>query len=392
MNAHSANTVNSSRTPADDSAGMEPRNPRGLSGEGAALPDIADFERVEILKDRKTGISAVIAVHSTILGPAAGGCRRWRYGSSDAGLTDALRLAEGMTYKNALAGIPFGGGKSVIFADEREKPSAAQLQVFAGWVNELAGSYVTAEDVGMGVAQMQTLARHSAFVSGLGRNGVGGDPSPKTAYGVFLGLKRAAQIHLDREHLYGLRVAVQGLGSVGLSLCHWLARAGAELVVADMDPSRVQMAVRKYDATAVEVDDITRVDADVFAPCALGGVIDEAFARRTSVRIVAGAANNQLLTADCADMLASRNIAYVPDFVINAGGVISVAHEYLLERGYFSGAGQHDCEAWVGSRIAAIGDRVRGILEESRTSGLNTDRVARRMAQERLAAPRSCAA
>ncbi|MFT7652648.1 MAG: leucine dehydrogenase [Candidatus Azotimanducaceae bacterium] len=349
-----------------------------------------DHEELILRRCRRTGLQAAIAVHSTVAGPAAGGCRRWCYDSEQAGIDDVRRLSAGMTYKNALAEIPFGGGKSVIFADAQRLPSAAQLKVFAGWLNELSGRYVTAEDVGMGVAQIRSLAEHSPYVSGTGKGGIGGDPSPKTAYGVFLGLKTAVQLQLDREHLYGVKVAVQGLGAVGTSLCHWLARAGAELQVADLDPRRVMCMVKKYDATAVSVSEIPFVEADVFAPCAMGGVLDETFLRRSQVKVVAGAANNQLANDSVATQLADKGVLYAPDFVINAGGVVSVAHEYLLGRGDFPS--DHDAQSWVDERIDGIRTRLTDIIACAESENLSTDHVAKRMASELLVSPQLTAA
>lgn len=340
----------------------------------------------------KTGLHAIISIDSTAIGPAAGGCRRWQYVDEAAAIRDAQRLSQGMTFKNALAGIPFGGGKSVIMAADRTPPTTAQLQTFARWMNELNGRYVTAEDVGMGLEQMRIMCEITPYVSGSGLNGVGGDPSPLTAYGVFLGLQRAVFHRLNRSHLYGVRVAVQGLGSVGMSLCHWLARAGAELVVADIDKNRVTQAVRKYDAQAVPVSEITQVETDVFAPCALGGVLNEDFVRDARCRVVAGAANNQLASVDIAEGLATQDILYAPDFVINAGGVISVAHEYMRNQGRFQDDPNHDSESWVNTRIKAIDARLQTILERAEADGASTNAVAEAMALDVIASSRLDAA
>ncbi len=351
------------------------------------MPPFA-HERVEIRHDEATNLTAVIAMHSTRLGPAAGGCRRWRYADVGEAITDALRLSEGMTLKNALAGLPFGGGKSVILADDRPRPTAEQLAVFAGWLNELNGRYVTAEDVGMGVAEMRSMAATSPYVSGLGADGIGGDPSPKTAYGVFVGLKTAVQFALGVEHLHGVRVGVQGLGAVGMSLCHWLVRAGAEVTATDINPARVREARERYGVRGVGPDELLKAEMDVFAPCALGGVIDDEVASILDVRVVAGAANNQLLDATAGEILAERGVVYAPDFVINAGGVISVAHEYLLQRGQFTETVDHSVERWVGERIDAISHRLLDILQQAAASGTSTDGVARRLAREAVAAGR----
>ena len=346
-------------------------------------------EQLVVRRDARTGLVGVIALHSTVLGPATGGCRRWQYTDEAAAIDDAKRLAEGMTLKNALAGIPFGGGKSVLLSDGAAEPTPAQLKVFASWLNELGGRYVTAEDVGMGVAQMRTLAEHSPYVSGLGYGGFGGDPSPKTAYGVFLGLKALVQRYLEREHLYGLTVAVQGLGSVGMSLCHWLARAGASLVVADVRRQRVEMAVRKYDARPADVRSILREPVDVLAPCALGGVLTPEVAAALPARLVAGAANNQLSDPAVGEMLAERGVIYAPDFVINAGGVISVAQEYLQQAETPAEvASDSHREDWLSERLDAIPRRLLRIVASSRERGESADVVARREAAKVLAGGR----
>ena len=342
-------------------------------------------EQVVMRHDQASGLTAIIAIHSTHLGPAAGGCRRWRYVSMEAALTDALRLSEGMSLKNALAGIPFGGGKSVILADGRDAPSARQLAVFGGWLNELGGRYVTAEDVGMGVAAIGALSAHTEHVSGLGKHGVGGDPSPHTAHGVFLGLKAAVAHRLGATSLKGVRVAVQGLGAVGMSLCQLLDKAGAKLYVADLDAERMRVAVNAFDATPVAAGAIALADVDVFAPCALGGVITEEVAMKLRAQVVAGAANNQLATPAAGVCLAERGVLYAPDFVINAGGVISVMHEYLSQRGGFASTetddGEHSVARWVGSRIQAIPGRMLDIVRAAEATGESADVVARRAAQ-----------
>lgn len=339
-----------------------------------------DHEQVVIRRDDETGLVGIIALHSTRLGPATGGCRRWRYVDLDAAKYDVLRLSEGMTLKNALAGIPFGGGKSVIIADNNQRPTAAQLQCFGTWLNDLQGRYITAEDVGMGVAEMRLIAAASPYVSGLGERGIGGDPSPKTAYGVFLGLKAAVQYKLGVTQLHGVRIGVQGLGSVGMVLCHWLARSGAEVWVTDLDASRIALAEQKYGAVGVAPDQLMQLEMDVFAPCAMGGIITEQIANELKAAVVAGAANNQLATSACGDVLAARGILYAPDFVINAGGVISVAHEYLMHQGMFADKVDHSVERWVGGRIDSIAHRLVDILQIAEDEGCSTESVARRKA------------
>jgi len=330
-------------------------------------------ERVIIREDARTGLRAVIALHSTRLGPAAGGVRRWQYVSLDAARTDALRLSEGMSLKNALAGIPFGGGKSVILADDQARPSTAQLRQFAGWLNELQGQYITAEDVGMGLPEVSQMARTSPYVSGLGAGGVGGDPSPYTAYGVFLGLRTAAELKFGSAQLQDVRIAVQGLGAVGMALCELLHEAGARLWVSDVNEQRVALAQNKFAAEVVAPDEVLVAPVDVLAPCALGGVITPQIADEMSAQVIAGAANNQLASQAVAQQLFARGILYAPDFVINAGGVISVMHEYMSQQGLLGSAPEHAADHWVGSRVAAISTRLRDIYRLSQAaSGVGT--------------------
>jgi leucine dehydrogenase len=344
-----------------------------------------EHEQIVFRQDRQTGLRAFIAIHDTRLGPAAGGCRYWAYASEQEGLEDALRLSQGMTYKNALAGIPFGGGKSVILGagprggQPGARPSAAQLRVFGGWIDELGGRYVTAEDVGMRVTDMRVVAGVTRYVSGLGTDGIGGDPSPATAEGVCLGLAAAVRARLGAASLAGIRVAVQGLGNVGYELCRLLHAAGAVLVVTDLNEASVARAKREFGAAVVDPAEILDQDVEVFAPCALGGVLDAQSAAALKATVVAGSANNQLATPEAANLLTEREVLYAPDFVINAGGVISIAAEYL-------GLAGSEGRAWVRERIEAIPDRLDGIFGIARRTGHSTDQVARALALEVLAA------
>lgn len=334
----------------------------------------AGHEQIVVREDAATGLRAVIAVHSTRLGPAAGGCRHWVYPDPAAALDDALRLSRGMTFKNALADLPFGGGKAVILGQPGRALTTAQLETFGAWVEELGGRYVTAEDVGMHVADMRAVARVTRYVSGLGDNGFGGDPSPHTARGVLLGIEQAVRVQLGRDSLAGVRVAVQGLGNVGFHLASMLRERGARLWVADIAVDRVHRAVKGLGAQAAGIDEVLGLDVDVVAPCALGSVLNRASVDGLRAGIVAGAANNQLADDTVGDLLQQRGILYAPDYVINAGGVISVAAEYLGERR----------PEWTESRVSGIATRLGEIFQQSARTGVATSRVADQMARARL--------
>jgi leucine dehydrogenase len=343
-------------------------------------PAFDDHERVVFCRDVATGLKAIIAIHSTALGPAAGGTRLWAYESDDAALHDVLRLSHAMSYKNAMAGLKFGGGKAVIIKTADFSGTDALYERYGEYIEQLGGEYVTAEDVGMTVDIMETIARKTRFVSGLKPEAgqAGGDPSPKTAFGIFRGIEAAVQFQLGRESVAGLTVAVQGTGNVGLHLCRYLAEAGAKLRVADIDPARVQLACDQYGAEAVPFADIVSAEADVFSPCALGATLNATSIPTLRTTIVAGGANNQLETAEDGQRLADAGILYAPDYVINGGGIINVASEYY---------GDADDEE-VMRRVAAIGPRLSGIFATSRETGKATNFVADEMAREIIAAAR----
>lgn len=346
----------------------------------AAFDDSAfdDHERVVFCRDKATGLKAIIAIHSTALGPAAGGCRLWRYESDAAALHDVLRLSQGMSYKNAMAGLGFGGGKAVILKTADFNGSDALYEKYGEFVELLNGSYITAEDVGMSVPIMETIARRTRYVTGLPKKEghAGGDPSPKTAFGIFKGIEAAVQFKLDRDDVRGLTAAVQGVGHVGYNLCRYLAEAGAHLVVADIDESRVTTACDEFGATAVGFDEILFQDVDVVAPCALGAVLNENTIPKLRASIVAGAANNQLESAADGRRLADAGILFAPDYVINAGGIINVASEYL-------GTADDDD---VMQQIAAIGPRLTQIFRQAESTGRPTNIIADEQAREIIAA------
>ena len=294
-------------------------------------PAFENHEAVHHFFDRETGLRAIVAIHSTARGPAAGGCRRWHYASNESALCDALRLSRGMTYKNALADLPFGGGKCVVQCEPGEDKSPRVFQALGAAVDSLGGRYVTGEDVGVSVHDMEQVRMRTNFVAGLPQADgcVGGDPSPWTALGVALSIRAAARQVLGVDALEDVTVAVQGVGNVGFRLCRILADAGARLIVADVNGANVCRAVQQLGAKGVLPDDILFQDVDVLAPCALGAVLNARTIPRLKCRIVAGAANNQLETVEDAHRLAGRGILFLPDYVINSGGVISISREYL---------------------------------------------------------------
>lgn len=286
-----------------------------------------EHERVVVAADEEIGYRAVVAIHSTALGPALGGTRLWNYATTDEALTDALRLARGMTYKNALAGLPFGGGKSVLIGDARTLDRERVFRAHGRLVERFAGTYITAEDVNTSPADMEFVRQETRHVGGLiGRSG---DPSPVTAHGTFRAIQASAKFRWDEQRLAGRTVALQGCGHVGYHLARELADAGARLVVTDVDEAKAALVVRDFGARYVAPAEIYDVDADIFAPCALGGVLNDETIPRLKVEIVAGAANNQLLEARHADALQARGILYAPDYVANSGGVINGTIELL---------------------------------------------------------------
>jgi leucine dehydrogenase len=338
--------------------------------------DLREFdahEQVVFGHDAATGLKAIIAIHSTTLGPAAGGCRMWPYPSTAEAVADVLRLSRGMSYKNALAGLKFGGGKAVIIADGRKAKSPELFEAFGRFVDSLGGRYVTAEDIGTTTADMESVARSTRYVAGLGRapGEAGGDPGPKTALGVYLGIKAAVKFRLGRDALSGTSVAVQGVGGVGYHLCRMLAADGAQLCVADVRPAAVQRVVDEFRATPVPVEEVLAADVDVLSPCALGAILNAASFPRLRARVVAGAANNQLAQGEDGTALAAAGILYAPDYVINAGGIISVAREY------YGGA----TEAQVIADIQGIPQRLTEIFERARRENRTTNAVADQMAR-----------
>jgi leucine dehydrogenase len=345
-----------------------------------AEPDFDAHELVQLVHDRASGLTAIIAVHSTHLGPSAGGTRFWHYADPAHAMRDALRLSRGMSYKNAMAGLPMGGGKAVILADAARTKTPAMLAAFGDAVEGLGGRYVTAEDVGITEADMVAVAQRTAHVSGLpvaGDGHAGGDPGPFTARGIYLGIKAAVMHKLGRDSLQGVHVAVQGTGSVGGGVARLLARDGAKLTLADIHAGRAAALADELGGVAVAADRIMATPADVFSPNALGAILDDAGIAALDCAIVAGGANNQLARPEHGTALAARGILYAPDYVINAGGIISVATEYLARR-----AGRTGDIAEVDALVAQIPERLESIWAESAATGTPADVVADRMAQK----------
>ena len=342
--------------------------------------DFDDHELVQVVHCRNSGLTAIIALHSTHLGPGAGGTRFWHYNDPAGAMRDALRLSRGMSYKNAMAGLPMGGGKAVILADEQRIKTPEMLAAFGDAVEALGGRYVTAEDVGISEADMVAVAQRTAHVSGLpvaSDASAGGDPGPFTAYGIYLGIKAAVAHKLGKDSLAGVHVAVQGTGSVGGGVARLLAQDGARLTLADIHAERAAALAHELGGDVVASEAIMGIGCDVFSPNALGAILDDEGIARLDCAIVAGGANNQLARPHHGEALAARGILYAPDYVINAGGIISVATEYLARR-----EGSHAGVAEVRALIEQIPARLETIWQESAASGMTADVVADRMAQK----------
>lgn len=341
-------------------------------------PEFDGHELVAHHHDRATGLRAIIAVHSTKLGKGLGGCRMWPYASEVEAVTDVLRLSRGMTYKAAMAGLPQGGGKSVILGDPRRDKTPEMMRAMGRFVNTLGGRYVVAEDSGTGVADIRLMAEHTPYIGGLADEksvaaGRTGDPSPATAYGVYVGMQAAVRAKLGREKLKGLRVAVQGLGNVGYRLAGHLHQAGVKLWVTDLHAPAVDRCAQEFGATPVSMDAIFGLDVDVFAPCAMGAILNDSSIPQLQATVVAGAANNQLAESRHDRVLAERGILYAPDYVINAGGIIDIFYE----------GPQYDHDK-VKAHLDRIGETLATIFDRAKSGGQPTGEIADRMAEERF--------
>jgi leucine dehydrogenase len=330
-----------------------------------------DHEQVLIARDGPSGYHGIIAIHSTVLGPAVGGTRFWNYQSEEEALIDALRLSQGMTYKTALPGLPLGGGKSIIIGDNKTSNREALLRAHGRFVETLKGRYITAEDVGTSPADMEIVRLETQHVGGL--LGHSGDPSPHTARGVFRAIQASAKYVWDIESLSGVTVAIQGCGHVGYHLAKFLHEVGARLIVTDVNNDNVSRVVDRFAAEIVQPGEIFSVRSDVFAPCALGGIINDQTIPELKAQIVAGAANNQLLEDRHGEMLRERNILYAPDYVANAGGILNGCTELL---------------GWETERAAKkvdeIYDTILRIFESADAQGITTNKAADLLAEEQL--------
>jgi leucine dehydrogenase len=336
-------------------------------------------EAVHSFYDEKTGLKAIIAVHSTARGPAAGGCRMWPFTSAEAALEDALRLSRAMSFKNAMADLELGGGKAVIIGDSRVQKTPALFEAFGRAVNDLGGKYWTAEDVGVTPADLAHARKATKYVAGLtGHPAASGDPSPVTAEGVFRGVQLGVRRALGRE-LDGVTVAVQGVGHVGGYLCDKLAAAGAKLTITDVNDDLLRQVAERTGAKVVTPGAIFDAEADVFAPCALGGAVNHDTLPRLRCKVIAGAANNQLADADVGRKVFDRGVLYLPDYVINGGGIINVAAEIraIDEGGAFD-------PAWVDAKLARLMETLAEVLDRSRTERRPADQVANEMARARI--------
>ena len=331
-----------------------------------------DYEQVIYCYDKPSGLKAIIVIHDTTLGPALGGLRVWDYQTEEEALEDALRLARGMTYKNAAAGLNLGGGKTVLIGDPKTAKSEAALRAFGRYVESLNGRYITAEDVGSTEADMDIIHYETSYVTGTSSGGVG-DPSPVTSYGIYQGMKATAKHAFGDESLKGKTVAVQGVGMVAYGLCKHLHEEGVNLIVTDINQDAVDRAIKDFGAIAVAPNDIYSVNCDIFSPCALGGILNDETIPQLKAKAIAGSANNQLLESRHGKTLFEKGITYAPDYVINSGGVINVSDElqgYQRER--------------VFKRVESIYDILDNVFTISKEQQIPTSLAADRMAEGRI--------
>lgn len=334
-----------------------------------------DYEQLVFCQDKDSGLKAIIAIHDTTLGPALGGLRIWDYETEEDAIDDVLRLARGMTYKNAAAGLNLGGGKAVIIGDPKTGKSAELIRAFGRYIESLNGRYITAEDVGSTVEDMDLIAEETRYVTGTSpdSDNSGGDPSPITAYGIYKGMQATAKEAFGSDSLKDKTIAVQGVGNVAYKLCEYLHKEEAKLIVTDINKDAVSRAVQDFGARAVEIDEIYHVECDIYSPCALGATLNKETIPKIKAKAIAGSANNQLNTPEDGRLLHERGIIYAPDYVINSGGVINVAQELI---GYDKDR--------VMKKVAMIYDSLSQVFEISRRDNIPTSLAADRLAEERI--------
>ncbi len=338
-----------------------------------------DYEQLVLCQDKASGLKAIIAIHDTTLGPALGGTRMWTYASEEEAIEDALRLAKGMTYKNAAAGLDLGGGKTVIIGDPKKDKNPEMFRAFGRYIQGLNGRYITAEDVGTTVEDMDLINLETKYVTGTSPTTpeAAGNPSPVTAYGIYKGMKATAKEAFGSDSLAGKTIAVQGVGNVAYALCEYLHEEGANLIVTDINEAAVNRAVEAFGAKAVSPNEIYGVECDIYAPCALGAVINDDTIPVLKAKVIAGSANNQPAEERHGDIIHEKGILYAPDYVINAGGVINVADElagYNKERAL--------------KKVEIIYDNLIRVFEISRRDNIPTYVAADRMAEERIRSAR----
>jgi leucine dehydrogenase len=336
---------------------------------------VNNHEQLLFCNDNATGLKAIIAIHNTVLGPSLGGTRMWNYTNEMEALTDVLRLSRGMTYKSSVAGLNLGGGKAVIIGDAAKVKSEALLRRFGKFVNSLGGKYITAEDVAMNSRDMEIIKMETDYVSGLPENmGGSGDPSPVTAYGVYVSMKASAKEAFGIDSLEGKKIFVQGIGNVGMHLVEYISKEGAKVYVYDINEDRIKNAVEKYNAEFVPVDKMFDLDIDIYAPCALGATVNDETLSKLKCRVICGAANNQLADEKKhGELVMSKGILYAPDFVVNAGGIINVYYEL---------------EGYNRERAMAHAEKIYGttwnIIQTAKTQNIPTYAAANKIAEQRI--------
>ncbi|MDX9731891.1 MAG: Glu/Leu/Phe/Val dehydrogenase dimerization domain-containing protein [Bdellovibrionales bacterium] len=347
----------------------------GFKGTFELVEQHGGHEQVVFCHNKDVGLKAIIAIHDTTLGPALGGTRMWNYKSEEEALVDVLRLSKGMTYKASAAGLNLGGGKAVIIGDPKTQKTEGLFRAFGRFVNSLGGRYITAEDVGTTVREMEYVFMETPWVTGIPKAfGGSGDPSPYTAHGTLMGMKAAVKEKLGADSLKGIRVAVQGLGNVGFHLVEYLAAEGAEITVADIDMDKVKKVADRFNCKSVGPDQIVFADCDVFAPCAMGAVINDQTIQKLQTKVVCGAANNQLAEARHGDHLRELGILYAPDYVTNAGGVMNV---FVELEGYSPDRAL--------DKTVQVYDNLMKVFAIAKRDGIGTHTAADRLAEERIA-------